>query len=267
MITARSYLFVPGTRPDRFAKARNAGADAVILDLEDAVLPERKAAARETVAGWLSPERPVHVRVNGPETEWFLEDVAAVSRPGLAGVVLPKTESRAHVELAAGKLPPKVPILPLVETARGIWNVLEIASGPNVTRLIFGSDDFRLDTGIVGDGEELVYPRSRVVIASRIAGLPPPVDGATTAIDDGDILAARVNAARRLGFGGKLCIHPRQVDPVNRGFLPTAEEIAWAKSVVAAADAAGEGAIRLNGCLVDRPVVERARKILERANA
>jgi len=263
LIAARSYLFVPGNRPDRFEKACNAGADAVIVDLEDAVLPEHKAGARETVAGWLSPGRSVYVRINGPDTEWFQDDVTAVLRPGVAGIVFPKAESRDHLALLAGRLPRQVPILPLVESARGIWNVMEIATWPGVQRLVFGSDDFRLDANVIGDGEELLYARSRVVLASRIAGLPPPVDGVTTDIDDENILAEHVNRARRLGFGGKLCIHPRQVDPINRGFLPTAHEISWARGVVAAADASGEGAIRLDGKLVDRPVVERARKLLE----
>jgi citrate lyase subunit beta/citryl-CoA lyase len=263
VITARSWLFVPGNRPDRFDKACNAGADAVILDLEDAVLPEHKPGARETVAGWLSPGRSVYVRVNGPDTEWFRDDVTAALRPGLAGIVFPKAECRDHLELLSRILPPQVPVLPLVESARGIWNVMEIATGPGVRRLVFGSDDFRLDANVIGDGEELLYARSRVVLASRVAGLPPPVDGVTTDIDDGDILAEHVLRARRLGFGGKLCIHPRQVDPINRGFLPTAQEIAWARGVVAAAEASGEGAIRLDGKLVDRPVVERARKMLE----
>lgn len=267
MIAARSYLFVPGNRPDRFEKACNAGADAVIVDLEDAVLPEHKAGARETVAGWLSPGRSVHVRVNGPETEWFRDDVAAVVRPGVAGIILPKAESRDHLALLAAILPRQVPILPLVESALGIWNVMEIATGPGVHRLIFGSDDFRLDANVVGDGEELLYARSRVVLASRIAGLPSPVDGVTTDIDDEKILAEHVLRSRRIGFGGKLCIHPRQVDPINRGFLPTAHEISWARGVVAAAEASGEGAIRLDGKLVDRPVVERARKLLEFVSA
>jgi citrate lyase subunit beta/citryl-CoA lyase len=267
LIAARSYLFVPGNRPDRFEKACNAGADAVILDLEDAVLPEHKAGARETVAGWLSPGRSVHVRVNGPETEWFREDVAAVARPGVSGIIVPKAESRDPLAFVAGRLPPGVSILPLVESARGIWNVMEVATGPGVHRLIFGSDDLRLDANIIGDGEELLYARSRVVLASRIAGLPAPVDGVTTDIDDEKILEEHVLRARRLGFGGKLCIHPRQVAPINRGFRPTAQEVAWARGVVAAAEASGEGAIRLDGKLVDRPVVERARKLLEFVSA
>jgi citrate lyase subunit beta / citryl-CoA lyase len=262
-MAARSYLFVPGNRPDRFEKAWNAGADAVILDLEDAVSVEDKLAARESTAIWLSPERPVYVRVNGAETEWFDEDLRAIARPGLAGVMLPKAEEPGQVSQVASRLGDGTPVIPTLESALGVWNARTLAEAPSVERLTFGPVDFRLDTGILGESEELLYAKARMVLASRVAGILPPLDGVTMALDDPERLAADVERARRLGFGGKVCIHPRQVGAVNEGFRPTQGEVAWAENVVRAAETAGSGAIRLGGEFIDPPVVERARAILE----
>lgn len=262
----RSCLFVPGNRPERFVKAFASGADVVIVDLEDAVPDGEKSFARESVASWLSADRPVHVRVNGTDTAWFEEDVAAILRPGVAGVVLPKAEGRGPLAALAALLPEPVRILPIVETAAGVWNVLEIASSPGVERLAFGALDFQLDTRISGEDEELLYARSRIVLASRVAGILPPVDGVTTDLDDPDALASDIRRARQLGFGGKLCIHPKQVAAVNEGFLPTEREVAWAKGVLEAVSSTGEGAARWDGKMIDRPVVERAKRILETVN-
>jgi len=260
----RSCLFVPGNRPERFPKACASGADVVIVDLEDAVPDGQKSFARESVAFWLSADRPVYVRVNGTTTAWFEEDVAAIRRPGLAGVVLPKAEGRGQLAALAALLPDPVRILPIVETAAGVWNVLEIASSPKVERLAFGALDFQLDAGITGEGEELLYARSRIVLASRVAGILPPLDGVTTGLDAPDALASDILRSRRLGFGGKLCIHPNQVAAINEGFLPTEREIAWAKGVLAAASSSGGGASRRDGKMIDRPVIEQAKRILER---
>lgn len=264
-VAARSYLFVPGDRPERFPKAWNAGADAVILDLEDAVTAERKAEARRAVCGWMSPERPVYVRINGTKTEWFRGDLEAVVRPGLRGIVLPKAESPEEVTEVVRRLPEGALVLPLVETARGVWNARELAETPGVERLVFGSIDLQLDAGIQGDDEELLYARSRIVLASRVAGILPPVDGVTASLDDAGRLAADAERAVRLGFGGKLCIHPKQIKAVHKGFAPAERKIAWARKVMESAGSAGSGAIRVDGEMVDRPVVERARAILERA--
>jgi citrate lyase subunit beta/citryl-CoA lyase len=177
--------------------------------------------------------------------------------PGVAGIVLPKAERTEHIE-RIGK-----PVLPIIETARGFWNVSALAHTPNVERLMFGSIDFQLDLGINGEGEELLYFRSQLVLVSRIAGLPAPVDGVTTIFDTPDAVRAATQRARRLGFGGKLCIHPKQVDIVNECFGPTPEEKAWAKRVVQAAAAAGGAAISLDGEMIDRPVLARALELLE----
>ncbi|MHB1011548.1 MAG: HpcH/HpaI aldolase/citrate lyase family protein [Desulfobacteria bacterium] len=264
-MTERSFLFVPGIRPDRFDKAWNSGADGVILDLEDAVPADRKGAARQAVMSWMSADRPVFVRVNGAGTDEFGDDVAAIARPGLAGVLLPKAERVEEIAALSGGLAEGTRIVPIVETAAGVWNVMALASAPRVHRLAFGSLDFQLDVGIEGEDIELLYARSRIVLASRAAGIRRPLDGVTTSIEDGARLAADVDRARRLGFGGKLCIHPRQVQAVNRGFAPTEEEIAWARNVLGTAGSSGEGAFRLDGEMVDRPVIERAKAIVERA--
>jgi citrate lyase subunit beta/citryl-CoA lyase len=255
---ARSYLFVPGNRPERFAKAYASGADVVIVDLEDAVPASEKAAARANVAAWVSPEHPVLIRVNSAGTEWFRQDVAACARPGVAGVVLPKAERVEDIQ-AIG-----TPVLPIIESARGFWNVAALAQAPRVERLMFGSIDFQVDLGIQGEGEELLYFRSQLVLVSRIAGLPAPVDGITTVFDSPDAVRADTRRARRLGFGGKLCIHPKQVAIVNECFGPLPEEVAWAKRVIEAAAHAGGAAIAVDGEMIDRPVLARAEAILRR---
>jgi citrate lyase subunit beta/citryl-CoA lyase len=258
----RSYLFVPGNRPDRFEKARQSGADAVILDLEDAVQSTHKDLAREAVAAWLEPTRPVYVRINAAGTPWFEQDLELVGLPGVQGVVLPKAEHPEQVSLVAARLAGETQVLPLLESALGVWNARVLAQAPRVERLAFGSVDFQLDTAITGEQEELLYARSRLVLASRVASILPPVDGVTMVLEDLTRLREDVARARRLGFGGKLCIHPRQVELINRGFAPTDAERAWARRVLSAAEATGAGALQLEGELIDRPVIERAKTIL-----
>lgn len=263
MSLPRSYLFVPGDRPERYAKACAAGADAVIVDLEDAVAPEAKDAARAALVAWLSPAQPVLVRINAAGTPWFDADIAICSLPGVAGVVLPKAADEREIESLALHLP-GVAILPLIESAAGLWNVEAVAHASQVQRLLFGSIDFQLDTGIEGEGEELLYARSRLVLASRACGLPAPVDGVSTATTDAEAVAADTRRARRLGFGAKLCIHPAQVAAVHAAFAPSADEIARARRIVAAADAAGGAAVALDGRMIDLPIILKAREILGR---
>ncbi|MDQ3302592.1 MAG: CoA ester lyase, partial [Actinomycetota bacterium] len=158
----------------------------------------------------------------------------------------------------------EIRLVPTIETALGVWNARTVAEAPGVERLAFGSIDLQLDAGITGEGEELLYARSRTVLASRVAGILPPLDGVTVALDDPGQLEADVKRAQRLGFGGKICIHPKQVEPVNRGFSPSKEEIAWAERVIQAAETTTSGAIQIDGELIDRPVIERAKAVLER---
>jgi citrate lyase subunit beta/citryl-CoA lyase len=262
---ARSYLFVPGNRPDRFDKACASGAGAVIVDLEDAVPAADKSKARMAVEAWVSPAHPVVLRINGVTTDWFRDDVTCCRMPGVQAVMLPKTESVYHLRRVQDLLGQSIPILPLIETARGFAGALEIARDRSVERLVFGSLDFQIDVGIPGDQQELLYFRSQLVLISRLAGLHAPVDGITTAIDNPEELRADTLRARRLGFGGKLCIHPKQIPIVNDGFRPTAEEVAWAQRVVEAATAAKGAAVALSGQMVDRPVIVKAQRILDEA--
>ena len=260
---ARSYLFVPGNRPERFDKACKAGADAVIVDLEDAVPPVEKDKARDALSAWLSPASPVLVRINAAETTWFEDDLDLCRMPGVAGIVLPKAERAEDIAriMARGA----AAVLPLIETAQGMWNAHALATATGVQRLLFGSIDFQLDVGIDGEDEELLYFRSRLVLVSRVAGLQMPVDGVTVALNDADQLHTDTMRARRLGFGGKLCIHPKQVETVALCFSPTQQDIAWAQRIVQAAEAAGGAAVALDGKMVDLPLIRKAQEILGEA--
>jgi len=263
----RSYLFVPGHRPDRFDKALAAGADAVILDLEDAVPAADKEAARKAVSHWLGlresgPSPQILVRINASSAPQHVADLQACLR-GVDGVVLPKSERVDELARLARALP-GVALLPLIETALGFAAAPDLAHAPAVQRLVFGSIDFQHDLGIEGDGEELLLFRSQLVLHSRLAGLAAPVDGVCTALDDAPRIHAEALRARRLGFGAKLCIHPRQIAPVHDALAPTAAQLDWARRVLAAADAAAGAAVALDGAMVDRPVILRAQALLAR---
>ena len=264
MTLQRSLLFVPGSRPERFDKALAAGADAVIVDLEDAVAPADKLSARESVHAWLRPEHVVVLRINAADTPWFAGDITLCARPGVAAVMLPKAE-RAEI-IAALVAAGAKGVLPLIESAAGFAALATLAAAPGVQRLVFGSIDFQLDLGLRDAFEdELLYFRSQIVLASRLAGLAAPIDGVSTAIDDAEALHTDVQRARRLGFGGKLCIHPKQVAGVHRGFAPSADELAWAQRVLAASAAAGGAAIAVDGKMVDKPVLLRAERLVAEA--
>lgn len=258
----RSYLFVPGNRPDRYAKACATRAGAVIVDLEDAVAPAEKLAARNALAGWLAAERPVMVRVNAADSVWFDDDVRVCAHDGVAAVVLPKAERADDVARVVAVCGERL-VFPLVETARGIWNVLAVAQAPNVGALLFGALDYQADLG-TGD-DDLLYARSRLVLASRVAGIDPPVDGITQSVDDLELLRRDCQRARQLGFGAKLCIHPAQVDVVNRCFAPSADDLDWAKRVVDAFARSEGNAALLDGKMIDRPVLVRAQAMLAEA--
>lgn len=258
-----SYLFVPGSRPERFDKAMAAGADVVIIDLEDAVSPVDKDSARASVSAWLSAEKPICLRINPPDTVWFAADLALCAHPGVAAVMLPKAAQVADIlrlrEAGARS------VLPLIESAQGFVNLSALAAAEGVERLAFGSIDFAVDLGIEGDDRELDYFRSQLVLASRVAGIAPPIDGVTTAIDDTAVLASETLRGKRFGFGAKLCIHPAQLAVVHASYLPAASEVAWAERVLAAAASSQGAAVAVDGKMVDRPVILKAEQILVRA--
>lgn len=251
----RAPLFVPANRPERFAKAAASGTDAVILDLEDAVAADTKDAARAALSADFT-DLPVLVRINAYGTPWHQQDVDAVAILPLVGVILPKSEDPATLAAVARAVPH--PIIALVETARGLAAARTIASIDGVARLAFGSVDFCADLACAHLREVLLPVRAELVLASRLAGIAAPLDGVTVQFDDPAISHDDARHARALGMTGKLCIHPRQVSEVRRAFAPTETEIDWARRVLAADD----GAVSVDGAMVDEPVRIRARAIL-----
>lgn len=267
---ARSLLFVPGDRPERFGKACASGADAVILDLEDAVRPENKERARSCVREWLaqpsSGVRPlVLVRINGIDFKEIDEELTLVASHAVDGVILPKAQTARDIDWFHRVLPLQ-PLLPLIETAQGLCAIDEVARAPGVARLVFGSVDLMLDLN-VSDEAGLDVHRAQTVLRSRVFGLPAPIDGVTREIADLQALAGAASRAKAWGWGGKLCIHPCQVEVVNRAFHPSSEELIRATRIVEAAQASGAGAILVDGQMVDAPVVLQARRVLADARA
>lgn len=264
MVIERSFLFVPADRPERFAKALAAGADRVIVDLEDAVAPAAKDLARETLVRWLGSAegRDVLVRVNPPTTAWYEEDMRALADSShVVGLMLPKAEDADAIAATLGRMRPRTTLIGLVETVRGFADLRAVAQAPGMTRLAFGSVDFCLETGIQGQGAELDFVRAQLILESCLAGLAAPVEGVTVDVKSSDVLRTDIERARRYGFGGKLCIHPTQVGLINNGFSPSSENIDWARRVLTAASS-GAGAVTVDGKLVDRPVILQAERIL-----
>ncbi|MCT2584818.1 HpcH/HpaI aldolase/citrate lyase family protein [Actinophytocola gossypii] len=253
-------LYVPGDRPDRFDKAVATGADLVILDLEDAVAPERKAFARDAVVAWLvdrAAECVVQVRVNAGDGD----DLAALR--GLAGfeVRLPKVEAPSEVDEVAAVLP-GVPVTALVESALGVERAARIAGHPAVTRLGLGESDLASELGTDADAV-LDHARVRLLYAARAAGLPPPMLSAYPAIADLAGLRADTERGRRLGWVGRVAVHPTQLPVIAEVFRPTEAERRWADQVLAAVGTGGVATLP-NGEMVDPAMVGRARAILTR---
>lgn len=270
LIRARSLLFVPATRPERLGKALATAAGCVIVDLEDAVSIGEKSAARDRLADALSSldasERPrVLVRINADGTAWHDDDVRMLAAaPAFGGVVLPKAESQ-FVLARVGSLLVGVALVPLIESLAGLDNADALARSEGVARLAFGHLDFQLDLGMrcEADETELNGVRFAIVAASRRASLAAPIDGVTVELDDPTRLGSDSRRALALGFGAKLCIHPKQVEIVNATFAPTQDEVAWARQVLALAASNGGQAFAFDGRMVDAPVIARARKILQ----
>ncbi|MAM13991.1 MAG: CoA ester lyase [Rhizobiaceae bacterium] len=254
--TIRAPLFVPATRPDRFAKAASSGADAVILDLEDAVAPEDKTQARQALAKDFT-DLPLTVRINASETPFHTEDMRAVAKLQPDAIWLPKAEKPELVAKVTDNLP-GIPVIAIIESALGLANARAIAALAGVERLAFGSLDYCVDLGCTHSRDILLPVRAELVLASKLAGIAPPVDGVTVQMDDLTIAHDDACHARDLGMSGKLCIHPKQIPEVMRAFAPTEDEIGWARRVLAS----GDGAASVDGAMVDEPVRIRARAIL-----
>ena len=266
----RTYLFVPGNRPERFAKALGSGADRVVLDLEDAVALPTKAEARDAIARWSAQASDadrarIVVRINDILADCFGDDLRLLREARIACVLLPKADSAAQVQ-AVRTAVPDAQVLPLIESASGVANVADVAGAAGVARLVFGTLDYALDLDLdIGDGPDgLVHAASMISLAARVAGLVTPVAGVTPQIDDEQRLLADLSWSRRHGFGAKLCIHPRQVAPIHAALAPSAQAIDWARRVLAA-EAASPGVARLDGRMIDRPVVLQAQRTLRRA--
>lgn len=256
----RCPLFVPANRPERFIKAAMSGADAVILDLEDAVAADAKDEARAALVSRFT-DLPVIVRINAAGTRWHEADVAAVASVRPAAVMLPKAEDPA-ILAAVSHAVHGIELIALVESARGLAAARSMAAIPGVTRLAFGSVDYCADLACAHLREVLLPARFELVLASRLAGIAPALDGVTVQLDDISIAYDDGAHARALGMTGKLCIHPRQVAEVKRAFLPSEKEIQWARRVLAS----GEGAVSVDGTMVDEPVRIRARAMLAQAS-
>ena len=280
MPALRSLLFAPGNHARRVEKALTLPADGVILDLEDAVAIAEKPTTRALVVEAFSKPRhgKLYVRVNALSTEWCHGDLVAVVQKGLDGIILPKTEDTDHLKTAdwvitalereRGLPIGGIDLIPIIETALGMRNIHGIASsGTRMRRMAFGAGDFTLDLGMVWsrDEAELLPHRAACVVASRAAGIEPPLDTVWADLRDTEGMARSARHAAALGFGGKMCIHPDQVAVTNAAFTPDEATLAQARRVVEAfeqAEARGLASIQLDGQFIDYPIVQRARHVL-----
>ena len=283
MAVYRTFLFAPGNHARRVEKAFTIGADAVILDLEDAVAISEKPSTRAIVSAALRQPRPCkgYVRVNAPSTEWGFADILSVVQPGLDGIILPKVESAdqlkavdwmlAALERERGLGMNSIDLIPIVETAQGLTQLEAIArAGTRTRRIAFGAGDMTLDLGMTWTREEaeLAPIRAQFVIISRAAGLEPPLDTVWADLRDPNGFLQSVEHVRGLGFQGKMCIHPDQVPVANAAFAPTAAQVEEARKFVTAfeeAEARGLASIQLEGKFIDYPIVHAARRLLEKA--
>jgi citrate lyase subunit beta/citryl-CoA lyase len=260
---ARSWLLVAATRPDTFDEAAVSRADQVVLDLEDAVDPALKSGARDDVSRWLSDGGSAWVRINDRSTSFWSDDVDQLTNvPGLAGVMLAKTEAAPDVTETFERLGGTVPVLALIESALGIEEAVSIARAHGAFRLAFGSGDYRRDTGTSADDIAMAYPRSRLVIASRVGNLPGPIDGPTVSSSH-PVLREKAEHAVALGLTGKLCLDIEQLPVINEAISPTASDATWARDFLA--DFEARGRVIRDGS--DLPRLGRAQKIDKLARA
>lgn len=286
MQPSRTFLFAPGNHPRKVEKVFDAGADAVILDLEDAVAISEKAASRATVVEALQKPRGCrgYVRVNALDTEFCFEDIEAVVAKGVDGIILPKVERAADLQMVdwmmtglearRGLAVGAIDLMPIIETGKGIADVRAIADAgiARMKRISFGAGDYTRDMGMewtLGEAELAPY-QAEVVLASRINDLEPPVDTVFIHIREDAAFAKSCERVKNMGFQGKLCIHPVQIGAANAAFSPTADEAAFARKVISEfkkAEAAGSASIQIDGYFVDYPIVVKAERIVALADA
>ena len=281
MTPNRTFLFVPGNHPRKLEKVFDSGADAVIIDLEDAVAIAEKPATRAVAVDALKQDHKPrgYIRVNAIDTEFCFQDLEEIVGPWLDGIVLPKVESASDymtVDWVLGNLEKKagvdvgsIDLMPIVETAKGLAAAREIAAcGGRIKRLSFGAGDYTRDLNLqwTFTEDEIAAARSELVLASRLAEIEPPIDTVFIHIKEHDHFARSAHKGREFGFQGKLCIHPNQVEATHAAYTPTQEEAAWARKIIDSfveAEKAGSASIQVDGYFVDYPIVEKAERIVE----
>lgn len=262
-ITPLAPLFVPASRPDRFRKADRSAADAIIVDLEDAVAADEKCAARQHLANHAASfTKPLILRINGPDTPWRAADLQLVGQLQPAAIMLSKTPDADDVMAMASRIGREIALIPLIESARALSRLSQILAVPAVALVAFGSVDFARDVGCSEDPQALLAVRTEIVWRSRAAARNPPLDGVSRQLEQLALVEKEARHAASLGFGGKMAIHPAQLDPIQRGFEPADSEVQWAQRVLAAGSSGA--AARVDGQMVDRAVIERARQLLAR---
>lgn len=271
-ILGEVYLFAPGNSEKKIHKALNLHTDAVIIDLEDSVTSNEKEMARNLVYSLLKTDvtfrSKIYVRINSIKTQWFFEDLNMVNElKRVDGIMIPKSEDKTSISLAAELLNKNVEIIPLIESAAGVMNIRTILSSDQaVDRVAFGSVDFALDIGVDWsvEGTERAYAMSKLVLASRAAGVNPPIDAVFPIIDDRESFIKDTQKGKQTGFNGKMVIHPKQIDWVKEVYTPSKKQLEWSRKVIDVFESsAHSGAIDLEGKLIDRPVYLLAKRLIK----
>ena len=261
---SRSLLFVPGDRLERFEKAASSGAHEVIIDLEDAVAPSAKSQAREAVSSLFEAGQSATLRINAADTDWFEDDIQLLKQCPGATVMLAKAEADSIRRLSSCL--PDTSVIALIETVRGFMELRRLTSVEGVSRLAFGSIDFSVDSGIADEDDAMTAVRTKIVLESCFAGLLAPADGVSVNYKDQEKMQSDAARSRQLGFGGKLCIHPKQVVEVNAAYCPSSDKVDWAQRVLSAFETSRGGVTTVDGKMVDKPVVLEAQNIIAEAS-
>ncbi|MDN7245233.1 HpcH/HpaI aldolase/citrate lyase family protein [Planococcus shenhongbingii] len=270
----RSLMFTPGTKKERLLKSVNSEADALLWDLEDAVHPDDKDGAQAVIKEALDelgdkPAKPIFLRVNQYDTEWYEEDVKLARHENVTGIMLPKTESSEQAAKTWEGMGSEGELIALIETAAGIIRLEDIFSNPNISGVAFGAIDYAVDVDLTltEAGLEALYARSRIVTYAKAAGISGIYDTVFPDVHNEVSLQKRARSARALGFNGQMAVHPKQLEIIHEVYSPSREEIDWAVKVLLYAEneAKGQGVFMFDGKMVDRPVIEKARQIYNAA--